>query len=74
MRKTAFGIMIIVTGLVLQFSGFEPNVEQSESTKLAMSSLFGLFPGACYLIGAIMFLRFNLDEKAWRSIRRNLDA
>ena len=68
-RKAAFGIMIVITGLVLQYSGFEPNVEQAESTKMAMSSLFGLFPGACYLIGATLFLRFNLDERAWRSIR-----
>ena len=42
--------------------------------KLAMVSLYGLFPLVCYTIGAILFSRFTLDEKAYQVIRTELDA
>ena len=73
-RKAAQGIMVIATGYMLSLSGFVPNVEQTESVKFAMSALLGLFPGACYLIGAILFMRFSLDEDNWKEVRRQIDA
>jgi Na+/melibiose symporter-like transporter len=39
-----------------------------------MVSLYGLFPLVCYTIGAILFSRFSLDEKAYEVIRTELDA
>jgi GPH family glycoside/pentoside/hexuronide:cation symporter len=73
-KKAAFGIMVIVTGFALDWSGFVPNVEQTESTKFILSSLYGIFPGLCYFIGSIMFLRFSLDEAQWSKIRAELDS
>ena len=36
--------------------------------------LYGAFPMACYLVGAVIFYRyFNLDEAAHAEIRRRLD-
>jgi GPH family glycoside/pentoside/hexuronide:cation symporter len=72
--KSALGVMLLLTGFVLQASGFTPNVEQTMTVKLAMVSLYGLFPLVCYTIGAILFSRFKLDEVAYAEIRVALDA
>jgi GPH family glycoside/pentoside/hexuronide:cation symporter len=42
--KSAAGLMIVVTGFVLQFSGFIPNQEQTMVVQIAMVSLYGLLP------------------------------
>jgi GPH family glycoside/pentoside/hexuronide:cation symporter len=73
-RKSAFGLATMLTGLLLGVIGYEPNAEQSEATKLGMRTLFGIVPGLCYLVGTICFLRFRLDEAAHLAIRRELDA
>ena len=73
-RKSAFGIATMLVGLLLGAIGFEPNVEQSDATKLGLRTLFGIVPGVCYALGTICFLRFRLDEAAHLAIRRELDA
>jgi GPH family glycoside/pentoside/hexuronide:cation symporter len=73
-RKSAYGVTAMLTGFVLQASGFVPNVEQSEQTKTAMLVLIGLFPGVCYGLGTLLFLRFRLDEKEYARIRWELEA
>ena len=73
-RKSAFGLATLLTGLLLGLIGYEPNVEQSEATKLGMRTLFGIVPGLCYLAGTLCFLRFRLDEAAHLAIRRELDG
>jgi GPH family glycoside/pentoside/hexuronide:cation symporter len=72
-RKCAGGIMGGITGIALQLVGFEPNVEQTESTKLALRSLFAFLPGAGYAIGLVLFWRFGLDEKEHARVRLELD-
>jgi GPH family glycoside/pentoside/hexuronide:cation symporter len=71
-RKGAASLTAIITGFVLQLVGFEPNVEQTESTKFAMSALFAWLPATGYLIGAILFLRFAFNEKEHTEVRRIL--
>ncbi len=73
-QKSAAGVTIMLTGFVLQFSGYEPNVPQSDSAILAIKSLYALFPFACYLIGSILFLRFSLNEKEHGVIRNDLES
>jgi GPH family glycoside/pentoside/hexuronide:cation symporter len=73
-RKSAFGVATMLVGLLLAAIGFEPNSEQSDSTKLGLRALFGIVPGVCYLVGTLCFLRFRLDEAAHLAIRRELDA
>ena len=53
MQKSAAGVTIMLTGFVLQLSGYVPNVEQTERQP-AIRSLYALFPLACYLIGLIL--------------------
>ena len=72
--KSAAGIMLALTGFVLDFSGFVPNQQQTLSTQVWIVGLYGLFPLVCYLVGAALFSRFKLDEAAYAEIRAKLDA
>lgn len=72
-HKGGMGVMLLLTGFVLQFVGFVPNQPQSMSVQIAMVTLYGLFPLVCYLVGALLFSRFSLDERAHGEIRRELD-
>ncbi len=72
-HKSATGITLMLTGFVLGLSGFVPNVEQSEGAKLALLSLFAIFPLVCYLAAALVFTRFGLNEKEYQDIRQELD-
>jgi len=72
--KSATGVMLLLTGLVLQVFGFIPNEEQTLTTKIAMVSLYGIFPLVCCVIGAALFSRFKLDEDAYAQIRAELDS
>jgi GPH family glycoside/pentoside/hexuronide:cation symporter len=70
--KSAAGLMIVVTGFVLQFSGFIPNQEQTMVVQIAMVSLYGLLPLTCYVTGALIFSRFSLNEEEHARIRARL--
>lgn len=72
-HKGGMGVMLLLTGFVLQFAGFVPNQPQSMDVQVAMVTLYGLFPLVCYLVGALLFSRFALDERAHAEIRRELD-
>lgn len=72
--KSAMGVMLLLTGFVLEFAGFLPNQEQSMQVQVAMVSLYGLFPLVCYIAGAYLFSKFKLDEKEHARIRAELDA
>jgi GPH family glycoside/pentoside/hexuronide:cation symporter len=71
--KGATGVMLLLTGFALQGAGFVPNEEQTMTVKLAMVTLYGLFPLVCYVIGAALFSRFKLDEAEHAKIREVLD-
>jgi Na+/melibiose symporter-like transporter len=71
--KCATGVMVMLTGYVLQFSGFIPNQQQTMQVMLAMVFLYGMFPLVCYLLGAWLFSRFTLGEDEYIRIRLILD-
>ena len=73
-QKSATGVMILITGYVLQFAGFEPNVQQSQTVQVVMVSLYGLSPLICYAIGAFLFSRFTLDATEHERIRQSIDS
>lgn len=72
-HKSAIGVMTLITGYVLQFSGFVPNQEQTQAVQISMVFLYGLLPLICYIIGAYLFSRFSLDEAAHAEVRAELD-
>ncbi len=71
--KGATGVMMVLAGFALQFSGFVPNQEQSMTVKLTITSLNGLLPFACFMVGAWIFRRFELTPQEHARIRRELD-
>jgi GPH family glycoside/pentoside/hexuronide:cation symporter len=71
--KSATGITLGLTGLVLQGAGFEPNAVQGEGAQLAIRSMYGLFPLVCYSLGAFLFLRFSFNEAEYAEVRRAID-
>ena len=71
--KSSTGITFLLAGFVLEASGFVPNVEQPDSVKDAIRTLFAVFPFGCYLLGAAIFSRFSLGEKEHRAIRVELE-
>jgi GPH family glycoside/pentoside/hexuronide:cation symporter len=72
--KASFGVTLMLTGYVLELSGFVPNEVQSDDVKLALRSLYGLYPFVCFLAGALLFSRFSLDEAEYARIREALYA
>ena len=72
--KSSTGVMIMLTGFVLQIAGFMPNQPQTFGVQVSIIALFGLFPLACYMAGAWLFTRFSLDEAEYARIREQLDG
>jgi GPH family glycoside/pentoside/hexuronide:cation symporter len=72
-HKSAVGVMTLITGYVLQFSGFVPNAEQTQTVQISIVFLYGMLPLICYMIGAYLFSRFTLDEAAHAEVRQELD-
>ena len=73
-RKCAASVTVFVVGVVLQLSGFEPNVEQTESTRHAIRALLAVTPAVFYIIGGLLLLRFSFNENEHREVRKALDA
>jgi GPH family glycoside/pentoside/hexuronide:cation symporter len=74
-RKAAAGVTGMLAGFTLQLVGFVPNVEQSESTLLAISVLFAGLPASALLIGTTLFIwKFDLTEVEHGRLRAVLDG
>lgn len=71
-RKGAASLTAVITGLVLQSVGFEPNAEQSETARYVLRVLFSFLPAAGYIIGAILFVRFSFNEAEHATVRQEL--
>ena len=74
-RKGAAGVVAVLTGILLQWAGFEPNVEQSEGTLTTIRVLYTVLPAVMLTLGALVFLfRFDLTVEAHARVRAALDA
>ena len=71
--KFGTGLTLMLTGFVLEFSGFVPNAAQGEEALFALKALYGLFPLCCYLFATFLLSRFRLDEAAHERVRKLLD-
>jgi GPH family glycoside/pentoside/hexuronide:cation symporter len=72
--KSSNALMILVTSVVLQLSGFVPNVDQASGTKLALRLLYGAMPLCVFLLAARVMWGFLLDADEHARIRAALDA
>ena len=71
--KLANAAIIVLAGVVLEFSGFEPNVEQTEGTKLILRAVYGGLPFTMLLLAAFVFRKFSLSADEHARIRARLD-
>ena len=71
--KSALRVMLLLTGFVLEASGFVLNQPQTMTVQIAMVSLYGALPLLCYAIGVVLFSRFKLTEQEYSVIRAELD-
>lgn len=73
-RKSAMGIVAIITGFALQLADYTPNVEQSEQVIWTMRVLFSGVPTLFYILGILFFIRYSLNESEHRNIVERLKA
>lgn len=71
--KAANASIILLTGFVLQLSGFRPNVDQTATAELAIRLLYAGAPFTMFLTGAWLFRRFRLDEREHARIRATIE-
>ncbi|MGH0035489.1 MAG: MFS transporter [Myxococcota bacterium] len=73
-QKGAGGGAVWAIGVMLGFTGFVPNVEQSADTVLGMRLLASVFPFALHLGALALIARFALGEAEHRAAREQADA
>jgi glycoside/pentoside/hexuronide:cation symporter, GPH family len=71
--KLAGALAVGSTGLLLDWLGFVPGVEQNESVRFGLRLLTAFAPAALFLLGVVMFLGFRLDAREHARIRAALD-
>ncbi len=71
--KSSNALVIVLAGVVLQFSGFQPNQVQSDTTLLALRGLFAM-PLIGFIGAAFVLKGLSLDEAEHARIRAALDA
>ncbi len=71
--KAGAGLAIALTGLMLQSTGFQPNVEQTPTALLGIKLLFSAFPCLFYTLAGLLMLRLRLSERDHLQIRAALD-
>lgn len=70
--KVAGAGAIVLTGFLLQLSGFQANVVQSQTTLSTMRLLFAGAPFASYVVASLLLLRFSLNEREHGEVRAAL--
>lgn len=71
--KLANALIVGFAGVALHFSGFEPNIEQAEDTKLVLRSVYAGLPFTMLLLASFVFRRFTLTAEEHARIRTELD-
>lgn len=69
---SAGDLALWLTGSVLSLTGFEPNVEQTETALLGIRFLAGVVPLVFFTLSLLLVVRFGLDEAAHRALRARL--
>lgn len=72
-RKFAAAIGVGVALPILSAVGYEPNIEQTEATRLALRVLYVGVPVICNLLAMAIAWRYPIDEDEHRRIRDAID-
>jgi GPH family glycoside/pentoside/hexuronide:cation symporter len=60
--KVGTALALAASGPIMAASGFAPNAEQTEASLLGLRLLFAGLPCAGFVVGALLFRGFELDE------------
>ncbi len=71
-KKLAAAAGIGIGLAVLGMSGYQPNVEQTESVKLTLRSLYALVPSLCNIAGFLIALAYPISSEVHASIRSRI--
>ena len=62
LAKSAYGVMLAITGVALGWSGFVPKADQTELVENTLRFLYGGVPFIAYMIGALLLFKFKFNE------------
>lgn len=68
-QKAAIGCSILLSGVVLEVSGFQPNVAQGESALFGLRMLTSVIPVVLHLAAVLLLMRFTLDARHYAAER-----
>ena len=71
--KVAGAGMTMIVGMALQWAGYTPNVEQSDSVQWVIRILFGGVPALAFSIALILLFRFKLTRRLYDQVRAELE-
>ena len=71
--KSAYGIMLMVTGFALSWAGYVPKVEQSDLVVNTLRFLYAGVPFIAYIFGALLLLRFSFNEAEHAEVLAELE-
>ncbi len=72
-KKLAAAFGVGVGLLLLGTSGYTPNMKQPDSVVLTLRVLYALVPCVCNLLGFLIALKYPIDQKFHREIRKKID-
>lgn len=72
-QKTAAALAAMLLGAALEVVGYTPGVEQTGPARFVIAALISFVPGIGFMAAALLFGRFDLDEKEHLRIRTELD-
>lgn len=71
-EKCASALAAALVGVALEWVGYTPNAEQSESVRLMILGLMSFAPAACHVGSALLLMGFGLGEQEHARIREVL--
>jgi len=71
-QKSASGLAVLISGAMLSLTGFEPNIEQSDTALFGIRLLAGGFPVVFFALSLVLIARFSIDETAHKALRHRL--
>jgi GPH family glycoside/pentoside/hexuronide:cation symporter len=72
-RKAGIGGAFFIVGYVLQWVGYQPNVEQTAKALLGIKLLFGPIPAAFLILGVLVFWKFPITKEVHEDILKQIE-
>ena len=73
LRKMAQAITIFLIGIILQWAGYVPNVEQSEAAKLTIKLLFSIAPLIFIVLAVYFSQKYKMTEESYNLLKLEIE-